>query len=68
MDGLFVGGNLDALDLFEFLDAALHLLGFCRLGAEAIDERFELFDLSRWLAYAASSCARRSVFCSSYFE
>ena len=27
VDGLFFRRNLDALDFFEFLDAALHLLG-----------------------------------------
>ena len=37
--------NLDALDLFEFLDTRLHLLGFGRLRAEAIDERLEMLDL-----------------------
>ncbi len=44
MDGLLFLGNLDALDLFQFLDAALHLLGFGRLVAEAVDERFQLLD------------------------
>ncbi len=44
VDGLLFGRNLDALDLLEFLDAALHLLGLGGLGAEAVDERFQLLD------------------------
>ena len=44
MDGLFIRRNFDALDLLEFLDAALHLFGFGRLRAEAVDESFELLD------------------------
>ena len=38
-------GNLDALDLFQFLDARLHLLGLGGLGAEAVDEGFKVLDL-----------------------
>src|SRR6266851_8820930 len=44
MDGFFFRRNLDSLDLFQFLDAALHLLGFGGLVAEAIDKDLELFD------------------------
>ena len=44
MDGLLVRRNLDALDLLQLLDAALHLLGLGRLVAEAIDEGLELLD------------------------
>ena len=44
VDGLLVRRNLDALDLLQLLDAALHLLGFGRLIAEAVDEGFELLD------------------------
>ena len=44
VDGLFFRRNLDALDLFQFLDAALHLLGLGGLVAEAVDEDFELLD------------------------
>ena len=44
VDGLLVRRNLDALDLLQFLDAALHLLGLGRLVAEAVDEGFELLD------------------------
>ncbi len=44
MDGLLFRRNLDALDLFQFLDAALHLLGLGGLVAEAVDEDFELLD------------------------
>ena len=41
---LLLGRQLDALDLLEFLDPALHLLGLGRLVAEAVDEGFELLD------------------------
>ena len=44
VDDGFVFGDLDALDFFEFLDAGLNLFGFGGLGAEAIDEGFELLD------------------------
>src|SRR5579864_5380025 len=44
VDGLFFRRNLDALDLFQFLDAALHLLGLGGLVAEAVDEDFQLLD------------------------
>ena len=44
MNRLLFRRNFDALDLLQFLDAALHLLGLGRLGAEAVDERLELFD------------------------
>jgi hypothetical protein len=56
VDGLLVGRNLDALDLVELLDAALHLLGLGRLRAKAIDERFQLLDAVALVAYAATSC------------
>ena len=38
------GGNLDALDPLQFLDAALHLLGLGGLVAETGDEGFQLPD------------------------
>ncbi len=44
VDGRFFFGDLDALDLFEFLDARLHLLGFGGLVAEAVDEDLERVD------------------------
>ena len=44
MDSLFFFWQFDALDLFQFLDAALHLLGFGGLIAEAIDEDFQLLN------------------------
>ena len=44
MDGLFIRRNFDPLNLLQFLDAALHLLGFCGLIAEAVDENFQLLD------------------------
>jgi hypothetical protein len=43
-DGLFFG-YLDALDFFQLLDAGLDLLGLGGLGAEAVDEGFEVLDL-----------------------
>ena len=44
MDGLLILRNFDALDLFEFFDAALHLLRLRRRRAEAIDESLQLLD------------------------
>ena len=44
VNGLLFLRQLDALDLFQFLDAALHLLGLGRLVAKAVDEDFELLD------------------------
>ena len=41
VDGGFFLGDLDALDLFELLDARLHLLGLRGLSAEAVDEGFQ---------------------------
>ena len=41
---LFVRRHFDALNLFEFLDPALHLLGLGGLRAEAVDKRFELLN------------------------
>ena len=45
MNGFFFRRQLDPLDFVELFDAALHLLGFCRLIAEAVDEGFELLDV-----------------------
>ena len=44
MNRLLFRRNLDALDLLQFLDAALHLLRLGRLVAEAVDEDFQLLD------------------------
>ena len=45
VDRLFlIFRHLDAFDLVELLDAALHLLGLGRLCAEAIDEGFKVLD------------------------
>ena len=44
VNGLLVRRDLDPLDLVEFLDAALHLLGLGGLLAEAVDEGFQLLD------------------------
>ena len=51
-DRLFFG-NLDALDLFQFLDPRLHLLGLGGLVAEAIDEGLKMLDA------LAAGCDRR---------
>jgi len=40
----FFRRNFDPLDLFQLLDAALHLLGLGGLVAEAVDEYFQLLD------------------------
>ena len=53
VDGLLFVGQLDALDLFQFFDAALDLFGFGGLIAEAADERFQLLDA---LALVAIGC------------
>ena len=44
VDYLLFFRQFDAVDLFQFLDAALHLLGFGRLIAETIDENLQLLD------------------------
>jgi hypothetical protein len=44
MDGGLFFGDLDALDLFQFLDAGLDLLGLGGLVAEAVDKGFEGLD------------------------
>src|SRR5215831_5730231 len=44
MDRLLLGRNLDALDLLEFLDAALDLLCLGGLITKPIDEDFQLLD------------------------
>src|ERR1700678_162846 len=40
----FFRRNFDALDLFQFFDAALHLLGFRCLIAKTVDKHFQLLD------------------------
>ena len=44
MNRLFFRRDLDALDLFQFFNSALHLLGLGRLVAKAVDEYFQLLD------------------------
>ena len=44
MDSFFIRRNFDALDPFQFLDAALHLLGFGGLITEAVNKGLELRD------------------------
>jgi len=55
-DALALGRDLDALDLVELLDAALHLARLGRLVAEAVDEGLGLLDL---LLLAARALAQR---------
>ena len=50
--------NLDALDLFELLDAPLHLLGLGGLVAEAVDEGFKMLDLVALVAVGGDAAAR----------
>ncbi len=50
-------GNLDALDLFQLLNAALHLLGLGGLGAEAVDEGFKVLDLLALVAVSRDAAA-----------
>jgi len=45
VNGGFFFRHFDPFDLLKLLDAALHLLGFCSLRAETVDEQFKLFDL-----------------------
>ena len=45
VNALALGRNVDALDLLEHLDAALHLRGLGRLVAKAIDEFLDARDL-----------------------
>ena len=40
----------NALDLFQFLNAALHLLGLGGLRAESVDERLQVLDLQALVA------------------
>src|SRR5208283_5239809 len=44
MNRLFFRRNLDPLNLLQFLDPALHLLGLRSLIAEAVDKYFQLLD------------------------
>ena len=61
-------GNLDALDLFQLLDAALHLLGLGGLRAEAVDEGLQMLDLhAAGCDKPPASCVRRSSFWLRYF-
>ena len=45
MDRLLLDRDLDALDLVQLLDAALHLLGLGGLVAKAADERFKMLNM-----------------------
>ena len=67
VDDRLLLGNLDALDLFQFLDAALHLLGLGGLRAEAIDECLKVLDLLALVAVRRLNCVRRSSFWLRYF-
>ncbi len=66
-DGLGFG-NLDALDLFQFLDARLHLLGLGGLVAEAVDEGLKVLDALALVAVSGHQLLAplvflREVFC-----
>ena len=54
--------NLDALDFFKFLDARLHLFGFGRLIAEAVDEGFQLLDALALIAVGGFKLGAALVF------
>ena len=58
VDGLLFRRNLDALDLVEFLDARLHLLGLGRLRAKAVDERLQLLDALALIAVRRRQAGR----------
>ena len=45
MDRLLLDRDLDALDLFQLLNAALYLLGLGGLVAKAADESFQMLDM-----------------------
>ena len=45
MNHRFFLRQLDALDLLQFLDAALHLLRLCGLVAKAVDEGLQMLDV-----------------------
>jgi len=63
IDRLFLR-QFDALDLFELLDAALHLLRLRGLVAKAIDKGFQMLDVLALIAIGGFNWARRSCFCS----
>ena len=44
MNRLLFRRDLDTLDFFQFLDAALHLFRLCSLVPEPVDECFELLE------------------------
>jgi hypothetical protein len=64
VDRLFFFGHLDAFDFFQLFDSALHLLGFGRLVAEAIDEDFQLLDAVALVAVGGLRVAP----CAAFFE
>ncbi len=55
MDRLLLDRDLDALDLFQLLDAALDLLGLGGLVAKASDERFKMLNM---LALVLVGCGK----------
>ena len=68
VNGLFFLRDLDALDLVQFFDAALHLLGFCRLVAKAVDERFQLLDALALIAVRRFELVAPLLFCARYLS
>ncbi len=68
VDGRFLFGDLDPLDLFELLDARLHLLRLGRLARKRLMKASSASMRSRWFLYADINCVRRSSFWVRYFS
>ena len=68
MNGLFFRRNLNALDFFQFLDAALHLLGLRCLITEAVDEDFQLLDAFALVAIGGLKLLEALGFRARYFS
>ena len=68
VNGLLFRRNLDALDLFQFLDAALHLLRLGGLVAEAVDEGLQLLDALLLVAVGGFQLAAALVLLLQYFS
>jgi len=67
VNGLFLFRQFDALDLFQFLDPALHLLGLGRLVAKAVDEDFQLLDALPLVAICRLQLLQALSFCAQIF-
>ena len=60
--------QFDALDLFQFLDPALHLFGLGGLIAEAVDKDFQLFDPLPLIAIGGFELLQPLRFLGRYFS